>query len=414
MKKRILLTIVLGFATALCLLAQQNILPSSWAIPHWKWSALTESFALGFAAMLLTIGTHALANGLNVGRYAWQRKLRKKLHVEDGKPMSETVWLMLSFDISLLCALPLVLLYVWGLQDTSAKMLEALLFKGFKIGGLHVVPGRWLLAVTVFVLLLTLTRWLKRKLEQSWLQGSKIERGGREAAITIFGYCSFLIAVLIALNITGLKLTNLAMLVSALSVGIGFGLQNIVNNFISGIILLFERPIRRGDTVTVGNTSGTVRSISIRSTEIETGDRVTVVVPNSDLISGQVHNWTLHDRCVRAVLPIGVAYGSDVNQVRNLLLAAANAHPEVIKPGAFIPGPNVLFMSFGESALNFELRLYVRDLDVRSQVISDLNFEIDRQFREHNISMPFPQREVWVRQEPGVNTPPEVAAASAV
>jgi small-conductance mechanosensitive channel len=193
-----------------------------------------------------------------------------------------------------------------------------------------------------------------------------------------------------------------------LSVGIGFGLQAIVNNFVSGLILLFERPIKTGDWIIVGNTEGYVKRISIRSTMIQTFDRADVIVPNSDLIANQVTNWMLYDPRGRIRVPVSVAYGSDTEKVRELLLEIANTHPEVITDGTS-PTPRVLFLQFGDSSLNFELRCHIRNIDMRRIVMSDINFAIDKAFREHGVEIPFPQRDVHIRDWPDEKKKPSAS-----
>jgi small-conductance mechanosensitive channel len=193
------------------------------------------------------------------------------------------------------------------------------------------------------------------------------------------------------------EFTNLAIIAGALSVGIGFGLQNIVNNFVSGLILLIERPIRTGDWIVVGSTEGYVKKISIRSTQIQTFDRADVIVPNSELISGQVTNWMLSDPWGRVRVPVGVAYGSDTTRVMQILVDAANKHPQVMNNYPGIPEPRVLFIGFGDSSLDFELRCVIRDVDRRLQTRSDLYLAIDTAFREAGIEIPFPQRDLHFR-----------------
>ena len=189
-----------------------------------------------------------------------------------------------------------------------------------------------------------------------------MERGAREAVATISGYLGVALALFVSLSITGVEFGKLAIIAGALSVGIGFGLQNIVNNFVSGLILLFERPIKTGDWIVVGNTEGYVKKISIRSTQIQTFDQADVIVPNSDLISGQVTNWMLRDARGRIRVPIGVAYGSDTALVEKLLLEVAHKHPLVIT-SSIAPEPKVLFIDFGDSALMFELRVFIVNID---------------------------------------------------
>ncbi len=366
---------------------------------HLPLEALTLSLVALLAASLLAWAAHALADSLHAGRFRWQQWLRAKLQVEAGKRLHEADWLKWTLDATLLLGLPLLVLHLWGLTDTSLDLLGTLSSKGFTVGGVNIVPGKILLGVVLFSALLTFTRWLRKQLDRKWLVRTAMEHGTRTAVSTIFGYATFLLAVLIGLSIAGVQLTNLAVVAGALSVGIGFGLQNVVNNFVSGLILLFERPIRTGDYITVKDISGYVRRISIRSTEIETGERMSVIVPNSELISGTVKNWTLRDRYGRVSVAVSVAYGSDTELVQKLLLETVAAHADTIKPGhPFVPGPAALFVGFGDSALKFQLTAFVQDVDKRGQVTSDLNFAIDRAFRAHGIQMPFPQRDVWVHR----------------
>jgi small-conductance mechanosensitive channel len=219
----------------------------------------------------------------------------------------------------------------------------------------------------------------------------------RETLVTSFGYVAASIAVIVALSVAGISFSNLAIIAGALSVGIGFGLQNVVNNFVSGIILLIERPVRKGDWIVVGNNEGYVERISIRSTTIRTFDRADVIVPNSDLISGQVTNWTLGNTWGRAKLSVGVAYGSDIETVIAILLDVANKHPEVFKGNPQLPDPYVLFLNFGDSSLNFELRAIIQDVNRRLHVVSDINRAINAEFNKQGIEIPFPQRDIHFR-----------------
>lgn len=241
-------------------------------------------------------------------------------------------------------------------------------------------------------------------MESNWLKRTNLERSAREALVTVSGYVGSALAVIVTLGIAGMEFSNLAIVAGALSVGIGFGLQNIVNNFVSGLILLFERPIKTGDWIVVGDTEGYVVKISIRSTQIQTFDQADVIVPNSDLISGKVTNWMLRDPRGRVKIPISVAEGSDTALAKNLLLELAQQHALVVTDGS-APEPNVMFKSFGESGLNLELRCFIVNIDNRMQVLSDLNFAIDAAFRAHGIEMPYPQRDLHIRSWPG---PPPV------
>lgn len=223
-----------------------------------------------------------------------------------------------------------------------------------------------------------------------------MDRGAREALVSITGYVGVAVAILIALGVAGVEFSNLAIIAGALSVGIGFGLQNIVSNFVSGLILLFERPIKSGDWIVVGGTEGYVRRIRMRSTQIQTFDSADVIVPNSELITGQVTNWMLQDIGGRIRVPIGVAYGSDTTLVKETLLGIARRHPQVINDEAGRE-PKVLFLSFADNSLQFELRCYIRQIDKSLDVKSEMNFAIEAAFRERGIEIPFPHREVHIK-----------------
>jgi len=201
------------------------------------------------------------------------------------------------------------------------------------------------------------------------------------------------VAAAFAISTLGFSFSNIAIIAGALSVGIGFGLQNIVNNFVSGVILLIERPIKVGDWVVVGQHQGYVTRISVRATEVETFERASVVIPNSELLSGSVVNWTHRDKYGRVDVRVKVAHGSDTEKVRDILLACADEHREILA----WPAPLVLFREFGDSALIFDLQGYVVDVENRANVASDLNFAIDKAFRAAGVEMPFPQRDLTLR-----------------
>jgi len=202
-----------------------------------------------------------------------------------------------------------------------------------------------------------------------------------------------LVGFLVAASVLGFDLKNLTILAGAFGIGIGFGLQTIVNNFVSGLILLFERPIKTGDIIQLDGTWGKIKKLGLRATVVETFDQSEIIVPNSDLISGQVTNWTLSDRASRLVIPVGVAYGSDVPLVMKILHETAESNLMVIKD----PAAQVLFMGFGNSSLDFELRAWVGEIDDRMKARSELHQEIDRRFREADVEIPFPQRDLHLR-----------------
>ncbi|RMG64890.1 MAG: potassium transporter KefA [Bacteroidetes bacterium] len=236
---------------------------------------------------------------------------------------------------------------------------------------------------------------------------SGLEIGLQESIITISAYVAWFLGVLGALNALGFSGTSLTVAFGALGVGLGFGLQNIFNNFISGMILLFERPIQVGDAIEIDGTWGEVRKINVRSTVIQTWDNASLIIPNSEFISGRVTNWSFKDLSLRRNINVGVAYGSDIERVRETLLEIAHAHPQVYKN----PEPSVLFTDFGDSALIFRLRVWTT-IDECLRVETDIRFEIDRLFRERGIEIAFPQRDIHIRsmvpcKQEVVNAPPK-------
>jgi small-conductance mechanosensitive channel len=338
-----------------------------------------------------------LFDGLDEGRYRWQQAVRRSIGLKDGDYVPGLGWLRLVVNLALWLGAAQVLLLVWDPDETITGDLSRYFTEGFAVAGVTIVPAQLFWAILIFAALLTLTGWFKGRLNSKWLVKTRMEPSAREALVTTFGYVSIAIAIIVALSFAGISFANLAIVAGALSVGIGFGLQNIVNNFVSGIIMLVERPVRTGDWIVVGSIEGYVQRISIRTTIIRTFDRADVIVPNSDLISGQVTNWTLGNTFGRAKLQIGVAYGSDVETVIATLLEVAKKHPLVISGSSQLPDPYVLFLDFGDSSLNFELRAIIKDINYRLHVISDLNRAINAEFKKLGIEIPFPQRDINFR-----------------
>lgn len=321
-------------------------------------------------------------------------------------------FMQLIADLVLWLSVLVYLIYVWDESGTTLDRLIELVVRGGTVGTIRLVPAQIIGGILVFAALLIVIGWIKRWIDRRWLQHIVMERGAREALITLFGYIAFIVALLVGLTQAGVDLRGLAIVSGALALGIGFGLQEIANNFVSGLILLFERPIRAGDFVTVGNIEGFVRKISIRATEIETLDNQNVLVPNSELVSGRVTNWVLRDPHGRIRIVVGVAYGSDVEKVRDILQDVASQHPEVITDGR-APAPRALFMGFGDSSLDFELRCRINRIDRRFAVSSDLNFEIDAAFRKAGIRIPFPQRDLHIVSYPDAAPASDGPAAGA-
>ena len=214
-----------------------------------------------------------------------------------------------------------------------------------------------------------------------------MDEGIKHSLSSGIGFVGFIISILLAITVMGADLTNLAVIAGALSVGIGFGLQNIINNFVSGIIILFERPFKVGDWVILDNQEGTIKQINIRSTELETFNRTSVIIPNATLLSSSIMNLTHGNNWTRQAMKVGVAYGSDVKKVTEILLECAKNNKKVLKN----PAPYVLFQDFGPSSLDFELRCYSSNIWNGWDIPSDLRYEINKRFVEEKIEIPFQQ-----------------------
>lgn len=322
-------------------------------------------------------------------------KIREIFSIKKGEYFSFLIWLEFLVIAIIFISIFYFYTFVIELPKSVKTQLNDLLVNGFKIAKIQISPLKIILGLLILLLLIGLVRWFKKNIEDSLSKSTTIEKSEIDSIVTIFSYIGYVLAFFIFLASSGFDISNLALIGGALSVGIGFGLQNIVNNFVSGLILLFERPIKKGDWIVVKETEGYVKRISVRSTIIETFDRCDVIVPNSEIISSQVQNWMFEDRMGRVRISVGVAYGSDVYLVRDLLLQVANNHPLTVKDGT-LPQPIVWFSDFGESSLNFTLLFYIRDIDKRLRTASDIRFEIYRVFKENNITIPFPQRDVHV------------------
>jgi len=244
-------------------------------------------------------------------------------------------------------------------------------------------------------------RAIRAVLESEILPRIRLPPGVPNTLVTAVHYVALLVGFVLALGAAGVDLGRITLVAGALSVGVGFGLQNIVNNFVSGLILLFERPIKVGDSIEIGTLVGTVRRIGIRACTIATFDGAEVIVPNGDLLSDRVVNWTHSDDRRRIDINVGVAYGTDPQTVIELLRRTAGHHSEVLER----PAPEALFTGFGDSSLNFALRCWVASFDVAVQVRSAIAVGINAALREAGIEIPFPQRDVHVRTAPATSVP---------
>jgi small-conductance mechanosensitive channel len=251
----------------------------------------------------------------------------------------------------------------------------------------------FLLGIIILLIFVFVSKGIRKILKTRVFDKYQLDEGIQLVILKLTHYLLVGLGIIMAVQSIGLNLTSLAVVFGLLSVGIGFGLQNVASNFVSGLIILFERPIKIGDRITIGDVWGDVVNISLRATLIRTVDNIAIIVPNSEFISSQVINWSHVDPKVRVHIPVGVAYGSDVQLVINSLLEVARNHPEVMDD----PSPQVWFKEFANSSLDFELLVWTLNPKRRQEIISDLNKEIDEIFRKNKIQIPFPQRDLHIR-----------------
>lgn len=359
-----------------------------------------------------------------------ERKLKLRRQLDDEEFESEKISLNVGFriykgllDYGILIIAVVIILGMWNntfkdvvSSPAAPKLFRAVyenvlyVFASIKNGltyklvlaeGRYTTPFKMLIGILVLVAAFIFTRYLKNLLRAKVYEKAQLEQGARRAISSGITYFVIGVAAIIGLNIAGIPLRSLTIFAGAFGIGLGFGMQNIINNFVSGIIIFFEKPIKVGDVITIDKEiAGKVEKISIRSTVVKTFDRKTVVVPNSKFLESNVVNW-VHggDMLLRSKVVVGVAYGSDTELVRNCLLEVVDSHPDVEKE----PAPVVRFAEFGDSSLNFELYFWAH-IFKRWMVISDLNFAIDKIFRENNIEIPFPQRDLHIRSEKPVET----------
>lgn len=245
-----------------------------------------------------------------------------------------------------------------------------------------------ILAVMIFLAVSYAARKILSAILPKFFNRLHINPNAKNSLTTILGYLSVLIALLIALSVMGVDLKSLGVLISALSIGLGFGLQHIVNNFISGILILFERPFRIGDWIVINGQEGIVRKINIRSTELETFDKAQIIIPNADIISGALTNWTLHDSMGRLTINVGVGYDSDLEKALKLAVETTKNDDRILS----YPESSAIVTSFDDSSIGIQLRCYVGDISKRAIVKSDLIIRLKKTFSENGIEIPFPQR----------------------
>jgi potassium efflux system protein len=371
-----------------------------------------------YLVMMWNLLYQTVLRGLSVAarRIAWRRALARRQHLvkegaEGAEPQEEpTIALeqvnQQTLRITMLVMVALFAVMFWAIWSdliTVFAYLDSITlwhYNGSEAGAnvvKSVTMGSLLFAIVASMVAWALIRNLPGLLEVLVLSRLNMRQGASYAITTILNYAIIAISAMTVFGSLGVSWDKLQWLAAALSVGLGFGLQEIFGNFVSGLIILFERPVRIGDTVTIGTFSGTVSKIRIRATTITDFDRKEVIIPNKAFVTERLINWSLSDTITRVVIRLGVAYGSDLDKVKEVLLQAAHEHPKVMQD----PAPSVFFTTFGASTLDHELRLYVRELRDRSYAVDELNRAIDRLCRENNINIAFNQLEVHLRNEKG-------------
>lgn len=324
----------------------------------------------------------------------WFPGIRKTLALKQHRIFIELRLFEILAFILLFYAFILSLGNVWGNAAAVDKINKAFI-KLPLLSNFSISPARILFAIFIYAIISIFVRWIAASISRNYTKSGEQEKQVALSSLTL--YTGLSVTLIIALLIAGANFTGLAIIAGALSVGVGLGLQNIVNNFFSGIILLLEKPIKAGDRINVGDIEGFVKKVRLRSTQITTLAREDVIVPNSELISKEVTNYMFRDRLFRITCQVGVIYGSDIDKVKKILIDIAHTHPNILKDPP--NEPVVLFKAFGDSSLQFELWCITTDVNKKYHILSELNFAINKEFNKHGIVIAFPQRDIHIRSD---------------
>ena len=310
---------------------------------------------------------------------------------EKFRPSKIVLFVVLIFFI----ALPLSLDFLLG---TRLGKYFSWLESGINIGGTKITIINIAYLIIFLIFFTFLSKVIKKALQNRVLPRTRLDVGARASFVNVVIYTFWILAIYTGINILGINLSSLAFMAGALGIGIGFGLQNIVNNFMSGIILLFDPSIQVGDMVQIGEDWGTINRINIRTTIVQTFDNASLIIPNSQMLSNKVTNWSFKDPKVRRQVDVGVAYGSDVQKVRTILLQIVSDMPEIMDD----PAPRVDFRDFADSALIFRVRFWITSPDYWLTAPTELRFRIDEEFKKNGVEIAFPQQDIHIRSASGL------------
>ena len=359
---------------------------------------ILQGIVLTFACTALSSFAYrifsAVLNSFGGNNYTWQKKLHYYFGTKTDQVLPEILLLHLVMTVMVFGCWVFLVLMSWQMADIYLRNIMEGIIDGFTLANIYIVPSKILTGMVAFSLLAMLSRLLRYKVKRQ--VSFRAERSFQDSLATIIGYIAFSSSLVIALLIAGFNFTGLAIIAGALSVGIGFGLQNIVNNVVSGIILLIERPIKVGDRIVVGGTEGFVSKISIRSTRLSTIHSSDVIVPNSEIITSQVTNFMFHDHYSTVYIKVGVEQGADVELVSKLLAEIAAKHPVVISSTGDKPG--VFLTDFANGILSFEVWFKIKDINQAFTMKSDLRFSIEKEFKKHDIKIALPQYGVHIKK----------------